>query len=226
MPAYRYTCLVVLISCLLPLSAQAADVAADAAPVAAPAPVAASAVAAAPVLGTGYPRGRHLAFDIDAALDADTQVAANVTPGQKVWKPMKKVHFDAELLAQATACDTQLLAQMVAAGGVDFASLPKITSCIRIKTAKAHELSVFVQDDVAAALAKSSKVGDALQLNGVSVYASEVDKSLGVIVTGLGSDQADKATQPGKAKVDKTQCLELKTYAEIVKCTREMDRRK
>ncbi|HEU0188269.1 MAG TPA: hypothetical protein VFR06_10290 [Gallionellaceae bacterium] len=220
MTVFRNSHLAALLGCLLPFAAQAAD---DAA---ASAPVAASAVASAPVLGTGYPRGRHLEFDADVALESDTQVAAGVTPGQKVWSPMKKVHLQAELLALPAPCDTKLLAEMVVAGGVDFSSLPKISSCLRIKTAKAHELSVFVQDDVAAALAKSSKPGDALQLNGVYVYASEVGKSLGVIVTGIGSDMAEKATQPGKAKVDKTSCLELKTYAEIVKCTREMDKRK
>lgn len=213
----------------LPLAALAADVApADEAasqPVAAPA-LAASSVASAPVLGTGYPRGRYQAFDADEALETDTQVTAGVTPGQKVWAPMKKVHLQAELLALPAPCDTKLLAEMVVASGVDFASLPKISSCVRIKTAKAHELSVFVQDDVAAALVSSSKPGDTLQLNGVYVYASEVDKSLGVIVTGTGSDKAGAATQPGKPKIDKTSCLALKTYAEIVKCTREMDKRK
>jgi hypothetical protein len=219
MPAFRRTQLALLFSCLLPLVATAEDDAASA-------PVAASAVAAAPALSAGYPKGRYQAFDADAALESDTQVAAGVNPGQKVWAPMKKVHLEVELLAMPEPCDTRLLAEMVVTGGVDFSSLPEISSCMRIKTAKDHELSVFVQDDVAAVLAKSSKPGDALQLNGVYVYASEVNKSLGVILTGTGSEQAEKTTQPGKPKIDKTSCLELKTYAEIVKCTREMDKRK
>lgn len=221
MTVFKNSHFAVLFSCMLPLAAQAAD------DNAASAPVAASAVASAPVLSTGYPKGRYQAFDADAALESDTLVAAGVTPGQKVWSPMKKVRLEAALLAMPEPCDTRLLAEMVVTGGVDFASLPKISSCLRIKTAKAHELSVFVQDDVAAVLARSNKPGDALQLNGVYVYSSEVNKSLGMIVTALGSDKGvDKPAQPGKAKVDKTSCLELKTYAEIVKCTQEMDKRK
>ncbi len=220
MSAFRFSCLAALIGCLMSMSVQAAD------DDAASAPVAASAVTAAQALNTGYPKGRYQVFDADAALESDTQVAAGVPPGQKVWAPMKKVHLEAVLLALPEPCDMKLLAEMVVAGGVDFNSLPKISSCLRIKTAKAHELSVFVQDDVAAALTKSAKPGDALQLNGAYVYASEVDKSLGVVITGTGGDTADKAAQPGKPKVDKTSCLELKTYAEIVKCTKEMDKRK
>lgn len=225
MTVFRNSHFAVLLSCLMPFAVQATDDVAASAPVAAPA-LAASAVASAPVLSTGYPRGRFQAFDADAALETDTQVAADVTPGHKVWSPMKRVQLQAELLALPEPCDTKLLTEMVTAGGVDFASLPKISSCLRIKTPKAHELSVFVQDDVAAALAKGSKPGDVLQLNGVYVYASEVDKSLGVIVTGTGSDKAGAAVQPGKPKVDKTSCLELKTYAEIVRCTAEMGRKK
>lgn len=219
--------LALVLACLLPVPLLAEE-----APVQSPAPkeVKAKSTKVAPT--KDFPWFSYKYADIDAAYDTDTQVETGVTPGQKIWSPPKKFHFTATLLSYAENCDLGKLPSLLAMSGISLESMPKITTCIRIKSAREREMTVFIQDQLNEYLPKEIKLGEQLEVYVAYVYASEVSKSLGLIVNEFrqpqgrddepsGTQTYDNAStykQPGAPKDDKTHCLGLKTNAEIAAC--------
>lgn len=221
--------LVLVLACLLP-----APLLAEEASVQPVAPKALEDKSSKVAAAKDFPWFSYKYADIDAVHDADTQVETGVTPGYKIWSPPKKMHFTATLLSYPESCDLGKLPEFLSMSGTSLDSLPKITTCIRIKSAKEREMTVFIQDQLNEYLSRAIKLESQresqLEVYVDYVYASEVDKSLGLVVNEFRQPQrhTDKepepvsppsnTRQPVSLGDDKTRCLELKTNAEIAAC--------
>lgn len=129
-----------------------------------------------------FPFASYPDADIDQIIDNDIVHKHDKSNGVDIWTPFRKVHVTAKLLEYPKACDNAFLGRALAVSKISLQNLPPITTCIRIKSRKGNEQTVFIQDQVGAFLSKEVKIGGSVDLYAIYVFANTVSNRLGMVV--------------------------------------------
>jgi hypothetical protein len=129
-----------------------------------------------------FPFASYPTADIDQLIENDIVHKHDKSNGVDIWTPFRKVHVTAKLLEYPKACDNAFLGRALALNKVSLQSLPPITTCIRIKSHKGNEQTVFIQDQVGEFLSKEVKIGGSVDLYAIYVFANTVSNRLGMVV--------------------------------------------
>jgi hypothetical protein len=130
----------------------------------------------------GFPWDSYKAVDIDSIYETDMKQESTASAGQKIWSPLRKLHFTSALIGYPESCKLGNLGYALTVNGVSLKSLPPISTCIRLKSSKGREFSVFIQDQVGSFLPKEIKLGEQVDIYAAYIFADEVSKGLGMIV--------------------------------------------
>ncbi|GAB1233596.1 hypothetical protein UT4_20640 [Ferrigenium sp. UT4] len=130
----------------------------------------------------GFPFASYPDADIDQIIDRDIVHKHDKTNGVDIWTPFHKVHITAKLLDYPKACNNEFLGRALAISKVSLQTLPPITTCIRVKSRKGNEQTLFIQDQVGAFLSKEVQIGGTLDLYAIYVFADTVSNTLGMVV--------------------------------------------
>jgi hypothetical protein len=141
----------------------------------------------------GFHWDSYKAEDIDSIYESDMKLESPSGAGQKIWSPLRKLHFKSALLAYPQSCKLNNLGYALSVNGVSLQNLPPISTCIRLKSPKGREFSVFIQDQVGSFLPREVKLGEQVDLYVAYIYADEISKSLGMVVNEYKKVEQNKA---------------------------------
>ena len=130
----------------------------------------------------GFPWDSYKAVDIDSIYETDMKLESQTSTGQKIWSPLRKLHFTSALIGYPQSCNLGNLGYALSVNGVSLKSLPPISTCIRLKSPKGREFDLFIQDQVGSFLPKEIKLGEQVDIYVAYIYADEDSKSLGMII--------------------------------------------
>jgi hypothetical protein len=147
--------------------------------------------------------GAASAFDYASYQAADLDVLARRKPQLGLGADIpgvQNVRFDVTLVEQADECPTKYLKWAMKKSGIakDAVQGTPITRCITVKSAKGREYPVFIQDTLAANLAKDVQPGGKLTLYGSLVYFAA--RGPGIVVNEYATEQT--ATPPSHSGID------------------------
>ncbi len=147
--------------------------------------------------------GRAAAFDYPAYQPTDLDQLARRKPQLGLGADIpsvQSVRFDVTLLEQADECPTKYLKWAMRKSGIakDAIASTPVTRCISVKSAKGREYPLFIQDALAASLAKDVQPGGKLTVYGSLVYFAA--RGPGIVVNEYSTEQT--ATPQSHSGVD------------------------
>jgi hypothetical protein len=131
----------------------------------------------------GFDYARYEPTDLDALLTQNRPRAGFDT------FPARAVKLEVTLAAYAEPCQTGLLSRVMTMVGVTVNA--QISRCIKVRSAKGAQLSVFIQDQVSDFLPKEVPLGHRLTLFAVHLYATP--EGPGLLVNEFKSEADDAA---------------------------------
>lgn len=107
---------------------------------------------------------------LDTVIDEGRTMAPTETEGIEIIIGTPKMSFDAVLDAQPWPCNTRLLFVAFNTQRYPVDSLPPISTCVGLRSARGDRVLAFVQDAVAPHIPKEMRIGDPLRAYVMYIY--------------------------------------------------------